>query len=577
MLAVAEIFSKKCEKPFMVKPNAGMPRLVDGRTVFDVRPEEFVSYYDKFLELGASIAAGCCGTTPEHIRKVAEKCRGKRPVTRDVKSCMMLSSRTRTIELSIDGPQSIIGERINPTNRKALQEKIRQGDLSVLIPESVAQEEAGADMIDINLGMPMIDEAKILKSAVSVIQERVQCPLVIDTTDPEALEDALIESNGRPLVNSANAGEDSGEVFRLAKRYGAALICLCVDEKGVAATAEEKVRMADKLIAKARENGLSIHDIMIDTATLAVATDPDSPEQVLTAVAELKEKGFLTVLGVSNISHGLPQRIILNSQFMAHAFNSGLSCAIANPLDARINEARHSYCALFGKDEGFSGYIKQFSDQTLRGDAPKPSDLTIEDKLQQSLITGDASGIRKATEEALLDMDALDVNRILIDAMSKVGADFRENRVFLPQVMASAAAMKEAFSLIESRLEQTEATKGTIVIASVKNDVHDIGKNIVIALLQSHGYRIIDLGTSVDEKEIVKAAKEHHAGLVALSALMTTTMKEMPKVVKLLREEGLEIPVIIGGAVVSGEFADSIGAGYARDALAAIDEVKKVF
>jgi len=197
--------------------------------------------------------------------------------------------------------------------------------------------------------------------------------------------------------------------------------------------------------------------------------------------------------------------------------------------------------------------------------------------LQQSLITGDASGIRKATEEALLDMDALDVNRILIDAMSKVGADFRENRVFLPQVMASAAAMKEAFSLIESRLEQTEATKGTIVIASVKNDVHDIGKNIVIALLQSHGYRIIDLGTSVDEKEIVKAAKEHHAGLVALSALMTTTMKEMPKVVKLLREEGLEIPVIIGGAVVSGEFADSIGAGYARDALAAIDEVKKVF
>ncbi|MBU0757455.1 MAG: homocysteine S-methyltransferase family protein [Nanoarchaeota archaeon] len=572
---------KKSKLPLIVEPNGGIPRLVDGDTVYETNPAEFAKYMKSFADLGVSMVGSCCGTTPEHTKEIWKLVDGMRPVKREVRTYTMLSSRTKTVEL--DRPV-IIGERINPTNRKELSDQLKQGRYSIVKRDAIEQS-MYADLLDINVGVPGTDEKEILKNAILQVQETVECPLVIDTTNHEALEIALRNANGKVLINSVNGKKDSLEsVLPLAKKYGAAVIGLCLDENGVADTAEQKVALAKKIIEKATKIGIAIEDIMIDCVVSTVGAEQKNAVETLKAVVAIKKLGVSTVLGVSNISHRMPNRKLLNSAFLTMALQAGLDAAIINPMDRTMRDTFAASLVLLNKDKDCRNYIesqKKQNDQESIGPAKdgsaEKSEKNLKEKLFDAVYYGESDEIEVLVSRALDEYRPLELNEILLSALQKVGVEFKCDNIFLPQVLSSAAAMKKAFDMIKIELKKDDVRdKGKILFATVKNDVHDIGKNIVIALLETQGYEIIDLGANISEEAIVKAAKEHRPSLIGLSALMTTTMIEMPKVIKMLRKEGLNIPVMVGGAVVNEEYAESIGAHYSKDAMQAIEDVKKV-
>jgi 5-methyltetrahydrofolate--homocysteine methyltransferase len=559
LLEVARILAKNTNKPISIKPNAGIPKIVNNQTIYPQTPEEFSSFAEKFYRLGINLIGGCCGTNAEHIRKIAEKLKGKKPLARKIQEKTKLCSRLRTV--TVGGKTLVVGERINPTNKKQFQEELKQGKTNYIREVALEQVSQGASLLDINVGVPGLDEKITLPKAVKVVQSLVDAPLIIDSSDHEAIELALKTCDGKPLINSVNGSEKSlKSILPLAKRYGAAIIALTLDEKGIPYTKEKRIEIAKRIISEALKLGIKKEDIIVDCLTLTIATNPENEKIILDTIKEIEKLGYKTILGISNISHGLPNRSEINSKFLTKASKAGLDLAIINPKDNIIQENTD---------------IEIF--KVKKPDKELYLNLPVEKKLYNGILYGDEDNILDLIEEGLKKMKALEINDILIDALNEVGEKFNKKEYFLPQVLASAGAMKKSFERLKKELSKEGGKeRGIVLFATVENDIHDIGKNIVIALLESHNYKIIDLGVSVPKEKIVEMTKKYSPNLIALSALMTTTAIEMEKVIKELRKNNINIPVIVGGAVITRDYADLISAEYSKDALSAVKKINEL-
>lgn len=555
LLKVAEIFAKTTSKPICIWPNAGLPEIVNGKTCYRQSAKEFAKYAKKFYKLGVNIIGGCCGTTAEHIKAIS-KLKGKKPKTRKIPSETKLCSRTKTLTIK---STLVVGERINPTGKKHFQEELKKGKTVYIREQALTQLAEGASLLDINVGVAGTDEKLSLPKAISVVQSLVDAPIVIDTSDAEALELALKKSDGKALINSVNGSDKSLKtVLPLAKKYGAAVIALTLDHDGIPETKKKRIEIAKKIFKEAEKIGIRKEDIIVDCLVLTIATNPENENIILGAVKEIKALGYGTILGISNISHGLPNRSEINSKFLTKAMHAGLDLAIINPQDNIVQE----------NTEIEIHKLKEIPDY---------SKLPIDKKLRNAILYGDEENILNLIEEGLNKLKPLEINNILIDALNVVGEKFNKKEYYLPQVLASAGAMKNAFSRLKKDLKNGYGKeKGKIIFATVENDIHDIGKNIVIALLESHNFKIIDLGTNIPKEEIIKAVKKEKPDLLALSALMTTTALEMEKVIKELRESNINIPVILGGAVITKDYSAEIKGHYAKDAIIAVKEINKL-
>ncbi len=554
-----KVMAKLTKKPLSIWPNAGLPQMIDGKTVFPATPKEMAKYAKKFWKLGVNIIGGCCGSNKEHIKAIADKVKGKKTKKRKVKETSYLCSRTKTLE--IDKETLIVGERINPTGRKEFREEIKQGKTALIRTEALQQVKEGAELLDINVGVAGINETEMLKKAVSLVQSTVNVPIVIDTSDVKALEESLKLSDGKALINSVNGKEDSlNTVLALAKKYGAAIIGLTLDKEGIPKTKEKRLKIAKKIIKRALEIGIDKNDIYIDCLTMTIATNPENEKILLDCVKEIKAMGYKTILGVSNISHGLPNRSLINSKFYTKASKAGLNLAILNPLD---------------KTKQKKTDIQDFA--KVKIEKKDYSKLPLEKQLYNAILYGDEDGIAAIVDKALASMKALQINEILVSALSEVGDKFKCKEYFLPNVLLSASTMKKAFSRLKEEFKKTgQKHKAKVLFATVKDDVHDIGKNIVIALIESNNYQVVDLGKDVSTEAIIEAVKKHKIDIVCLSALMTTTAPYMKEVIKKLDIEKIKIPVLIGGAVITEDYAKGIGAFYAKDAISAVKKLGEI-
>ena len=574
--------------PIVINPNAGLPVSVNGETSYPVGPEEFYAYMERFAEKGAAILGGCCGTTPEHIRLLAERLKNKPVKERHIEKKTVVSSYTHTV--TFGARPILIGERINPTGKPRLKQALREGDLEYLCREGIAQTEHGADILDVNVGLPELDEPAVMERAIINLQSVTNTPLQIDTSNVEAMERALRIYNGKPLVNSVNGKEESlHTVLPLVKKYGAAVVALTLDEKGIPASAAERVAIAEKILKTAESYGIDRSDVIIDTLAMTVSTGADNAMITLDALDTIRHKlGVHTVLGVSNISFGLPRRELVTSTFFAMAMQRGLSSGIINPLSDELMKAYRSFCALMGIDVGCKAYIEAYANTTA---APDVRTGTVQQSagggsaesvsLHRAIVKGLREQAGQLTDEMLKTTPPLEIiNGELIPALDEVGQGFEKNTVFLPQLLMSADAAKEAFERIKQNLAKKgiqEEKKGTIILATVKGDIHDIGKNIVKVLLENYGFDVLDLGKDVPPEIIVQTAIEKNVRLVGLSALMTTTMQEMRNVVEYAKEKGVTAKIMIGGAVITQDYADEIHAdGYSRDAADAVRLAKRL-
>ena len=588
MLPYVERLAKVATKPIVVKPNAGLPKIVDGKTVFSVGPDAFAAAVRRLVDAGASVVGGCCGTTPEHIGKTKEKVKVKKekagndPNFFTFPSSLFLSSGTSVVELK---PHEglVIGERINPTGKKALKEAYAKGDTAYVLREAVKQVDAGAQVLDVNCGVPGLDEAALLERTVENVESVVTCPIQVDTADPAALARALRAANGKPLVNSVNGKRESMDaVFPLVKRYGGAIVALCLDERGIPSTSEGRLEIARRILAEGAKYGFCKADFVFDALTLAVSSDPTAAVVTLETVKRLTDElGVNTVLGVSNVSFGLPNRAALNNAMYALAKRAGLSAAIANPSAIRDEIDPAAEDVLMGRDRNCEKWIATHSGEA----APPPLDQKRTDLSSRSgegaaspLSAAIRRGLRddaRAAAEAMLagGADALSViDGAIVPALEEVGRGFEKGTVYLPQLLMAADAAGEAFAVVRKtfKTSHTSHTSRTspIILATVKGDIHDIGKNIVRALLENYGFEVIDLGRDVAPEAIVEAARANGAFLVGLSALMTTTVGAMAETIRQLKAAKLPCKTVVGGAVVTQEFADSIGADfYAKDAM----------
>ena len=564
-----------CSLPVVVNANAGLPVVVNGQTVFNVAPEEFAQSVKTLVEMGAGIVGGCCGTTPAHIQRVVELCKDMeiKPVTD--KNLTVVSSYNHAVYFT--RKPLIIGERINPTGKSKFKQELREHDMEYIYKEGLAQEEKGAQILDVNVGLPEIDEPRLMEEAVTGIQAIIDLPLQIDTSDTAAMERGLRYYNGKPMLNSVNGKKESMEsVFPIAKKYGAVLVCLCLDESGIPETVEGRLRVAEKLVKTAAEYGIPKKNLVIDALVLTISTGQDNANVTLETMRRIRyEMGLHTVLGVSNISFGLPERSRINTAFFTMAMNNGLSAGIVNPSSEPMMSAYYSFNALIGEDEQCMAYIanaSQTADKTSAAPAQKNSALTLE----EAIIKGLSESAGEATVRLLeQNMDALAIiNEKLIPALDVVGKGFEEKKMFLPQLLMSADAAKASFEAIKATLSKqgkNSESKGKIVIATVKGDIHDIGKNIVKTLLENYGFDMLDLGKDVDPELILKTVQENQVKLVGLSALMTTTVVNMEATIKLLREHHAGCKVMVGGAVLTQEYADMIGADfYSKDAMGSV-------
>lgn len=578
--------------PIAVKPNAGMPQVVDGRTVFTVGPEEFARDVVALVDAGATIVGGCCGTTPAHI-KVVHDLLASRPVPERAmpSPSAFVSSGSRVVEIPLEDT-IVIGERINPTGKKKLKAALTEGDVAYVLREAVSQADAGAHILDVNVGVPGLDEPAVLDSTIQAIQSVTDLPLQIDTSDPKALERALRHYNGKALVNSVNGKEESlNAVLPLVAKYGGAVVALTLDEAGIPPTAEGRLAIAKKILARGAEYGLKPSDFVIDVLCLAVSADPDSANVILDALGRVKnELGCRTCLGVSNISFGLPARPLLTATFYTMAMARGLSAGIVNPLSSDMMAAYRAYRALCAKDPACGEWIEAFKDWTpsaggvasgqARGAAQ--GGAADGDALSAAIRKGLKSDASAAAKSAIASGVApLDIiGNSIVPALEVVGKGFESGKMFLPQLLMAAEAAGAAFDVVRASMPPQDASsvKGPIVMATVKGDIHDIGKNICRALLENYGFKVIDLGRDVAPETVVEAANREKARLVGLSALMTTTVGAMEETVKLVHEQVPGCMVTVGGAVLTADYAAKIGAdSYSKDAMGLVRYAEKVF
>ena len=563
--------------PVILKPNAGLPRCECGATVYDIDPSEFSREVEELVREGVSIVGGCCGTTPEYIRATAERVRAleKRPTTD--KGLSVISSYSRAVTFG-DVPV-LIGERINPTGKRKFKEALANHDIDYILREGLAQAERGVDVLDVNVGLPEIDECEMLTRATGELQAVCDLPLQIDTSDYTAMEAALRRYNGKAMINSVSGkAESMARVFPLARKYGGVIVALTLDEQGIPETAEGRVEIARRILDEAQKYGITKKDIIFDPLALTISADNNAARETLRALELIRSTlGARTSLGVSNVSFGLPSRDIVNSTFFALALGRGLSAAILNPYSNDMMRTYHAYLALAGLDENCARYIDFASDMPPDTQSatttPKIAKLEGKSELASAIISGLRERAAALTRAALSERAPLDiVNGDIVPALDAVGLAFEKKTLYLPSLLMSAEAAGAAFEEIKSAMPAgTSGGKYPIVIATVKGDIHDIGKNIVKLLLENYGFSVRDLGRDVPPEEIVEAAERTGARLVVLSALMTTTVPAMEQTIRSIRVALPEVRVMVGGAVLTQEYSDSIGADkYARDAMEAV-------
>ena len=578
LVPIVEELCRWTTLPVIVKPNAGLPDPVTN--TYNFTPEKFAACIRPFAEMGAVVFGGCCGTTPAHIRAAASLLKTLAPVERHPQIPPAVCTANQTV--TITEPR-IIGERINPTGKKRFKQALMEHDIDYILNQAIQQIDAGADILDVNVGLPEIDETEMMVSAVKAIQGITDTPLQLDTTDPAALEAGLRIYNGKPIVNSVNGEEESLQtVLPLVKKYGACVVGLTLDKGGIPKTAEGRFQIAKRILDRALSLGIRREDVFIDCLTLTASAEQEGVMETLHAVERVKkELGLRTVLGVSNISFGLPSRELVTRNFLTMALYAGLDLPIINPNVESMTAAVRTYKLLANFDHNAVDFIAHYGGEQAAAPAPKPaSGGTME--LGAAIGAGlksEAGTLTKAMLETTEPM--VIVNEHLIPALDKAGAEFEKGKIFLPQLISAASAAQAAFEAIKAHLSanSTETVnRGTIVLATVKGDIHDIGKNIVKILLENYGYQVIDLGKDVPYEAVVEAAEKYHAPLVGLSALMTTTLPSMEGTIKLLNERCPWCRTVVGGAVLTPDYAEAIGADfYAKDAKETVDIAKKVF
>ena len=581
MIPILEQITKYSSLPVIVKPNAGLPKQKNGQTYYDVSPEEFAEVMKKIVEMGAVVIGGCCGTTPDHIKAMADACRmiPIKPVEK--KNFTMVSSYGQSVFLGTGS--KIIGERINPTGKKRFKQALKEHDLDYILREGITQQDNGAHILDVNVGLPDIDEPALMKEVVQELQSVTSLPLQIDTVDVEAMEGALRIYNGKAMVNSVSGKQESmDKVFPLIQKYGGVVIGLALDENGIPADAEGRVQVAKKIIAEAAKYGIEKKDIVIDALAMTISSEPEGAKITLETLRRLRDEvGVCTVLGVSNISFGLPSRPIVNSIFYTMAMQNGLSVGIINPGSEDMMKAWYAFHALMALDSNCEKYIARYAQQP--GTTPVQAaggkyTMTLQSAIERGLKE-EASSI---TAELAEQKDALDIiNEELIPALNNVGEGFEKGTVFLPQLLMSAESAKSAFAVLKERMDQSgevQEKKGKVILATVKGDIHDIGKNIVKVLLENYSFDVIDLGKDVPPEKVVETVLEQDVHLVGLSALMTTTVVSMEETICQLREKAPDCLVMVGGAVLNQDYADMIGADfYGKDAMQSVHYAQKVF
>ncbi len=580
--------------PVMAQANAGLPREVDGRTVYDITPEEFCVAVEGMLDAGVTVIGGCCGTTPDFTRGERALLEGRIPAPRAPRDDFRVASSQELVALPM-GHVGVIGERINPTGKKLMKEALRTGNHDYVMGEALKQAEAGAQILDVNAGLPEIDEAATLDQLVTELQGVTRLPLQIDSADPVAVENVVRKYPGKPLINSTNGKREIMDaVLPIAAHYGCAIVGLTIDEDGIPATAEGRLEIARRIVAEAESYGIPRRDIVIDCLAMAASTDQTVPRKILDGIALVKRElpGVRTVLGVSNISFGLPFRPLVNATFLAAAFAAGLDLGIVNPTNQRLMDVYASWRVLTGEDEAAQDYVRAYADRKdgvpaaagaatasattanaggAAASAADASAATPEERAVGFVLEGRKGPVPEVVGQIMAEHDAMyAINEVLIPALDEVGDRFEKGIFFLPQLMASAEAAKAGFETIRQATAgsgEAVESKGKIVVCTVKGDVHDIGKNIVKMLLENYGYEVIDLGRDVDPQVVVDAVVRDHIQLCGLSALMTTTVKSMADTIVLLREQAPWCKIVVGGAVLNPEYAQMVGADYyAKDA-----------
>ena len=577
MMPIVRRLTEVSSLPVIVNPNAGLPRSENGKTVYDIGPEEFAALMGEIADLGVQALGGCCGTTPAHLRKMIETCKSRYFVPAAQKHRTVVSSFSQAVEIG-DAPV-IIGERINPTGKSKFKAALRENNIEYILSGGLTQEDNGAHILDVNVGLPEIDEPEMMARVVTRLQGVTALPLQIDTSDPVAMERGMRLYNGKPMLNSVSGKQESMEaVFPLVRKYGGVVVGLTLDENGIPDTAEGRVQIAKKIYETAAEFGISRDDIVIDGLAMTISSDSRSALVTLETLRRVRDElGGKTILGVSNISFGLPQREIINANFFTMALQNGLSCAIINPNSDAMMRAYRAFLALTGQDPQCAGYIAAYGSQPA---APQAAAAAAEMPLGESIERGLTGRAAEAAKAALQTVPPLElVNTELIPALDRVGKGFEKGTVFLPQLLMSAEAAKAAFDVVkESMRGAPQRSRGKIILATVKGDIHDIGKNIVKVLLENYGYQVIDLGKDVDPAVIAETAIREQVPLIGLSALMTTTVVSMEQTIRLLREKTPDAKIVVGGAVLTQEYADAIGADcYARDAMATVHYADQIF
>lgn len=588
MVPIVDKILKYSRLPVIVQPNAGMPKIVEGDTTYDVGVEEFTSAMKKMLESGVSLVGGCCGTTPEYIRALSDCAVSIDNATCSINSASVkvrtfygaVCSSTRTVV--IDDRVRVIGERINPTGKKQLRKALEAGDYDYIENEAISQVKAGAEILDINVGLPGVDEKEAMINAMKRISSVTDAPLQIDSSDPKVIEAAARYCNGCPIINSVNGKQEvMDEVFPIVKKYGTCVIALTLDENGLPKNAQDRINIAGKIIEEAGKYGIGKERILVDCLTLTVSTMQNAAKDTLEAIRIIKDRfGVKTTLGASNISFGLPRRDLLNSTFLAMALGAGLDVPITDPLVPEYMDVVRAYETLVGKDEASSGYISRYGgikEDDKAGDSRSKEGYELKD----IILNGYGRRAKEATEKLLTKLAPLEiVERIIIPTLEIVGEKYESGEIFLPQLVQSADAVKPSFEVIKRNMaaKGERINYGKIVLATVKGDIHDIGKNIVKVLLENYGYEVLDLGKDVDISAVVDTVEREDVRLVGLSALMTTTVVNMKATIDALRKAGLGCKVAVGGAVLNEEYAKSIGADYyCKDAMDGVKVANSIF
>ncbi|MFV1951635.1 MAG: homocysteine S-methyltransferase family protein [Nitrospinota bacterium] len=588
LLEIAKRMGKVSGKMLVFQPNAGLPQLKGNETFYPATPRNISEYAKRFVREGVNVFGGCCGTTPDHMKAIVREIKGLKPIKRRPPRVTLISSTRKVVSIGGESLPVKIGERINPTGKKRLSAELKEGKTLLIRDEAVSQVEEGADILDINVGCPGIDEAEMMRKAVLTVQRVADIPIMIDSNNYKALEAGLKAANGKVIINSVSGEKKSLDaVLPLAKRYGAAILGLTLDEKGIPGTGEDRYEIAERILKEAKGYGIPEEDIIIDCLTLTISAKQDQALETLKCIRMIKEKlGISTVLGVSNISFGLPNRSLLNSAFLSMALGAGLDAAIINTSDTRVIRLCNASAVLINKDKRGERYIErhaigvqELESEGVNSSTPQLNN-SYKDRLFQGILEGDKENILTLVEEALKSgLKPMEISdNVLIPALTEVGDRFDKKRLFLPQMILSAETMEKAFTRIKKELkEENLSYAGKVVMATVEGDIHDIGKNIVITLIKNHGFEVIDLGKGISAVEIVQQALDLGADMVGLSALMTTTMLEMEKVVKGFEGIKKRPYIMIGGAVVTQKYADEIGAdAYAKDAMEAVVKTKKL-